>query len=266
MHAAGRTALITGGASGLGRATAGRMLAAGSSVVIADLPGSPGAALVEAWGTKYGPDRARFAPTDVIDERQVQAAVDVASDLGRLDVLVACAGIVRGARVVGRSGPFPLDVWRQVIGINLTGTFTAVSLAAARMAEQPAADDADASERGEESGVIVMTASVAAFDGQVGQAAYSASKGGVVGLVLPLACDLAQHRIRVMAIAPSLFRTPMAEALPAEALASLEEQTLHPHRLGRPDEYASLVQHIIENPMLNGETIRLDGAVRMAPR
>ena len=260
MHAAGRTALITGGASGLGRATAERMLAAGSSVVIADLPGSPGEALAEAWAAEYGPDRARFAPTDVTDEAQVQAAVDAASELGRLDVLVACAGIVRGARVVGRSGPFPLDVWRQVIDINLTGTFTAVSLAAARMAERPPEGEE------EESGVIVMTASVAAFDGQVGQAAYSASKGGVVGLVLPLARDLAQHRIRVMAIAPSLFRTPMAEALPEEALASLEEQTLHPHRLGRPDEYASLVQHIIENPMLNGETIRLDGAVRMAPR
>jgi len=261
VHAAGRTALITGGASGLGRATAERMLAAGSSVVIADLPGSPGEALAEAWAAEYGPDRARFAPTDVTDEAQVQAAVDAASELGRLDVLVACAGIVRGARVVGRSGPFPLDVWRQVIDINLTGTFTAVSLAAARMAERPPEGEEE-----EESGVIVMTASVAAFDGQVGQAAYSASKGGVVGLVLPLARDLAQHRIRVMAIAPSLFRTPMAEALPEEALASLEEQTLHPHRLGRPDEYASLVQHIIENPMLNGETIRLDGAVRMAPR
>ncbi len=262
MHASGRTALITGGASGLGRATAERMLAAGGSVVIADLPGSPGAALAEAWRSEHGPDRARFAPTDVTDEAQVQAAVDAASELGRLDVLVACAGIVRGARVVGRSGPFPLDVWRQVVDINLTGTFTAVSLAAARMAEQGAAS-ADGEE---ENGVIVMTASVAAFDGQVGQAAYSASKGGVVGLVLPLARDLAQHRIRVMAIAPSLFRTPMAEALPEEALASLEEQTLHPHRLGRPEEYAALVQHIVENPMLNGETIRLDGAVRMAPR
>lgn len=263
MHASGRTALITGGASGLGRATAERMLAAGSSVVIADLPGSPGAALAEAWNAEHGPDRARFAPTDVTDEAQVQAAVDAASELGRLDVLVACAGIVRGARVVGRSGPFPLDVWRQVVDINLTGTFTAVSLAAARMAEQGAGDGEEANE---ENGVIVMTASVAAFDGQVGQAAYSASKGGVVGLVLPLARDLAQHRIRVMAIAPSLFRTPMAEALPEEALASLEEQTLHPHRLGRPEEYAALVQHIVENPMLNGETIRLDGAVRMAPR
>ena len=260
MHASGRTALITGGASGLGRATAERMLAAGSSVVIADLPGSPGAALAEAWNAEHGPRRARFAPTDVTDEAQVQAAVDAARDLGRLDVLVACAGIVRGARVVGRSGPFPLDVWRQVVDINLTGTFTAVSLAAARMAEQGATGEE------EENGVIVMTASVAAFDGQVGQAAYSASKGGVVGLVLPLARDLAQHRIRVMAIAPSLFRTPMAEALPEEALASLEEQTLHPHRLGRPEEYAALVQHIVENPMLNGETIRLDGAVRMAPR
>jgi NAD(P)-dependent dehydrogenase (short-subunit alcohol dehydrogenase family) len=255
MHAAGRTALITGGASGLGRATAERMLAAGSSVVIADLPQSAGAALADDWG-----DRAVFVPTDVTDADQVQRAVDAASELGRLDVVVACAGIVRGARVVGRQGPFPLEVFRQVLEINLTGTFTVVSLASSRMVETPAPDDA------EESGVIVMTASVAAFDGQIGQAAYSASKGGIVGLTLPLARDLAEHRIRVMAIAPSLFRTPMAEVLPEEALASLEEQTLHPHRLGDPQEYAALVQHIIENPMLNGEVIRLDGAVRMAPR
>lgn len=255
MHTTGRTALITGGASGLGRATAERMLAAGSSVVIADLPQSPGAALADEWG-----DRAVFVPTDVTDAEQVQAAVDAASELGRLDVVVACAGIVRGARVVGQKGPFPLDMFRQVVDINLTGTFTVVSLAAARMVET-AADAPD-----EESGVVVMTASVAAFDGQVGQAAYSASKGAIVGLTLPLARDLAEHRIRVMAIAPSLFRTPMAEMLPEEALASLEEQTLHPHRLGRPEEYAALVQHIVENPMLNGEVIRLDGAVRMAPR
>lgn len=255
MHITGRTALITGGASGLGRATAERMLAAGSSVVIADLPQSPGAALADEWG-----DRAVFVPTDVTDAEQVQAAVDAASELGRLDVVVACAGIVRGARVVGRKGPFPLAMFRQVVDINLTGTFTVVSLAAARMVETPPA------ETEEESGVIVMTASVAAFDGQVGQAAYSASKGAIVGLTLPLARDLAEHRIRVMAIAPSLFRTPMAEMLPEEALASLEEQTLHPHRLGRPEEYAALVQHIVENPMLNGEVIRLDGAVRMAPR
>jgi NAD(P)-dependent dehydrogenase (short-subunit alcohol dehydrogenase family) len=255
MQVAGRTALITGGASGLGRATAERMLAAGSSVVIADLPQSPGAALADEWG-----DRAVFVPTDVTDADQVQTAVDAASELGRLDVVVACAGIVRGARVVGRKGPFPLEMFRQVVDINLTGTFTVVSLAAARMVEAPpVAED-------EESGVIIMTASVAAFDGQVGQAAYSASKGGIVSLTLPLARDLAEHRIRVMAIAPSLFRTPMAEQLPEEALASLEEQTLHPHRLGRPDEFAALVQHIVENPMLNGEVIRLDGAVRMAPR
>lgn len=255
MHITGRTALITGGASGLGRATAERMLAAGSSVVIADLPQSPGAALAADWG-----DRAVFVPTDVTDAEQVQAAVDAASELGRLDVVVACAGIVRGARVVGRTGPFPLEVFRQVVDINLTGTFTVVSLAAARMVETGAQAE------GEEAGVIVMTASVAAFDGQVGQAAYSASKGGIVGLTLPLARDLAEHRIRVMAIAPSLFRTPMAEALPPEALASLEEQTLHPHRLGEPAEFAALVQHIVENPMLNGEVIRLDGGVRMAPR
>ena len=262
MHITGRTALITGGASGLGRATAERMLAAGSSVVIADLPQSPGAALADDWG-----DRALFVPTDVTDAEQVQAAVDAASELGRLDVVVACAGIVRGARVVGRKGPFPLEVFRQVVDINLTGTFTVVSLAAARMVETGASErfaGGDAAE--EERGVIVMTASVAAFDGQVGQAAYSASKGGIVGLTLPLARDLAEHRIRVMAIAPSLFRTPMAEMLPEEALASLEEQTLHPHRLGRPEEYAALVQHIVENPMLNGEVIRLDGGVRMAPR
>ncbi|GAA1685707.1 3-hydroxyacyl-CoA dehydrogenase [Microcella alkalica] len=261
MHITGRTALITGGASGLGRATAERMLAAGSSVVIADLPQSPGAALADEWG-----DRAVFVPTDVTDADQVQAAIDAASELGRLDVVVACAGIVRGARVVGRKGPFPLDVFRQVVDINLTGTFTVVSLAAARMVETGAVDGVAGAEVDEERGVIVMTASVAAFDGQVGQAAYSASKGAIVGLTLPLARDLAEHRIRVMAIAPSLFRTPMAEMLPEEALASLEEQTLHPHRLGKPEEYAALVQHIVENPMLNGEVIRLDGAVRMAPR
>lgn len=259
MHITGRTALITGGASGLGRATAERMLAAGSSVVIADLPQSPGAALAAEWG-----EWAVFVPTDVTDAEQVQAAVDAASELGRLDVVVACAGIVRGARVVGRKGPFPLEVFRQVVDINLTGTFTVVSLAAARMVEQGAETGAQA--EGEEAGVIIMTASVAAFDGQVGQAAYSASKGGIVGLTLPLARDLAEHRIRVMAIAPSLFRTPMAEALPPEALASLEEQTLHPHRLGEAAEFAALVQHIVENPMLNGEVIRLDGGVRMAPR
>jgi NAD(P)-dependent dehydrogenase (short-subunit alcohol dehydrogenase family) len=171
---------------------------------------------------------------------------------------VNCAGIADGARVVGKSGPHPLDAFRRAIEINLIGTFNVVRLAAARMVETPV--------DGEERGVIVMTASVAAFDGQIGQAAYSASKGGVVGMTLPIARDLAQHRIRVVSIAPGLFLTPMFESLPQEAIDSLGAQVPHPNRLGHPDEYAQLVEHIVSNPMLNGEVIRLDGAIRMAPR
>ncbi|NKX55887.1 SDR family NAD(P)-dependent oxidoreductase [Arthrobacter mobilis] len=253
MDSSGNAALVTGGASGLGLATVRRLAADGAAVVIADLATSAGETVARELG-----NRVRFVPTDVTDEQAVQAAVDAASELGRLRIVVNCAGISLGARVAGRSGPFPLGDFRRTVEINLVGTFNVIRLAAVRIVEQPLV--------GEERGVLVCTASVAAFDGQVGQAAYSASKAGVAGMTLPIARDLAQHRIRVVTIAPGLFRTPMFEALPEETVSSLEAQTPHPSRLGAPEEYASLVAHIVENPMLNGETIRLDGAVRMAPR
>ncbi|MGM7775789.1 3-hydroxyacyl-CoA dehydrogenase [Arthrobacter sp. KNU-44] len=253
MNIAESAALVTGGASGLGLATVRRLTENGASVVIADLASSQGAQVAAGLGGKV-----RFVPTDVTDEDSVQAAVDAASELGPLRIVVNCAGISIGARVTGRNGPFPLSDFRRTIEVNLIGTFNVMRLAAARMAGQP--------EPGEERGVMVCTASVAAFDGQVGQAAYSASKAGVAGMTLPVARDLAQYRIRVVTIAPGLFRTPMFEALPEETISSLEAQTPHPSRLGLPEEYAALVAHIVENPMLNGETIRLDGAIRMAPR
>ena len=253
MDIANKTALVTGGASGLGLATVRHFVRQGGSAVIADLPSSNGQLIAEDLGK-----RVRFVPTDVTDEPEVQAAVDAASGLGGLHVVVNCAGIAGGVRVVGKKGPHPLTDFRKIIEINLIGTFNVLRLAAARMIEEPT----DAEERG----VIINTASVAAFDGQVGQAAYSASKAGVAGMTLPVARDLAQHRIRVMTIAPGLFHTPMFDSLPAEAITSLGSQTPHPSRLGTPEEYAALAVHIIENPMLNGETIRLDGAIRMAPR
>ena len=253
MEIAGKVALITGGASGLGLATARRLVSGGASVVIADLPNSVGAQIAQELG-----ERARFCGTDVTKESDVQAAIDVAERLGGLDIVVNCAGISSAARVVGKNGPFPLDDFRRVIEINLIGTFNVIRLAGARMIEHPTEK--------EERGVIVNTASVAAFDGQIGQAAYSASKAGIAGMTLPIARDFAEHKIRVMTIAPGLFQTPMFEALPADAIVSLGAQTPHPSRLGKPDEFAALVSHIIENPMLNGETIRLDGAIRMAPR
>lgn len=253
MEITNRTALVTGGASGLGLATIRRIVEAGGSAVIADLPSSNGAVIAKELG-----ERVRFAPTDVTDEADVQAAVDAATVLGGLDVVVNCAGIASAVRVVGKKGPHPLADFRRVIEINLIGTFNVIRLAGARMIENPTET--------EERGVIINTASVAAFDGQIGQAAYSASKAGVAGMTLPIARDFAQHKIRVMTIAPGLFHTPMFDSLPADAIASLGSQTPHPSRLGTPEEYAALAVHIIENPMLNGETIRLDGAVRMAPR
>lgn len=253
MEVAGKTALVTGGASGLGLATVRRLLDSGASVVIADLASSAGPSIAEELG-----DRVRFVATDVRREDDVQAAVDAAAELGSLSVVVNCAGIVTGARVAGKNGPFPLADFQRTIDINLVGTFNVIRLAAAKMVEDPA--------EGEERGVIVNTASVAAFEGQIGQAAYSASKAGVVGITLPIARDLAQYKIRVMTIAPGLFHTPMFDSLPPESIASLGAQTPHPARLGTAEEYAMLVSHIVENPMLNGETIRLDGAVRMAPR
>ncbi|MEV5384453.1 3-hydroxyacyl-CoA dehydrogenase [Streptomyces sp. NPDC052721] len=253
MNIVNGVALVTGGASGLGLATARRLLSRGGRVVIVDLPTSPGA----ATAALLGPD-ARFAPADVTDETQIGAALDMAAELGPLRIVVNCAGIDRPLRTVGREGPFPLADFRRVIEVNLIGTFNTIRLAAERMVAQEPTD--------EERGVIVNTASVAAFEGQIGQSAYSASKGGVVGMTLPIARDLAGRLVRVVTIAPGLFETPLLNALPEEVRTSLGEQVPHPRRLGRPDEYAALVAHIIENPMINGETIRLDGAIRMAPR
>lgn len=255
MDVTNKVALVTGGASGLGLATVQRLAADGATVVMVDLPTSQGSQLAADLG-----ESVVFAPTDVTDEAQVQAAVDTASGLGDLAVVVNCAGIGTAARVVAKDGsPFPLSVFTKVIQVNLIGTFNVIRLAAARMIAATPVD-------GEERGVIVSTASVAAYEGQIGQAAYSASKGGVVGLTLPIARELAQHKIRVNTIAPGLFLTPMFQLLPEEAIASLGAQVPHPSRLGQPAEYAALVAHIVANPMLNGETIRLDGAIRMAPR
>ena len=241
-----------------------RLVAARARVVLADLASSDGAAVARALG-----DAARFVPTDVTDEHDVARALDVADDLGGARVVVSCAGIVLAQRVLGKQGVHALDAFRRVVDVNLVGTFNVVRLAVERMlALDPLPDPAatGAGDAGEERGVVVQTASVAAFDGQVGQAAYAASKAGVAGLTLPLARDLAQHRVRVMTIAPGIFRTPMMAGLPEAAQESLAAQIPHPSRLGRPDEYAHLVRAIVENPMLNGEVIRLDGAIRMAPR
>jgi NAD(P)-dependent dehydrogenase (short-subunit alcohol dehydrogenase family) len=254
MEIASSVALVTGGGSGLGLATVRRLAAAGAKVVLVDLPSSDGGAVATELG-----DGVRFVPADVTDEDAVAEAVGVAGELGRLNIAVSCAGIGPPARVVGRDGaPAPLDGFRKVVEVNLVGTFNVLRLAAAEMVRHDPA--------GEERGVIVNTASAAAFDGQVGQAAYSASKGGIVGMTLPIARDLADKAIRVMTIAPGLFATPLLMGLPQEALDSLGAQVPHPSRLGEPAEFAQLVQAIVENPMLNGETIRLDGAIRMAPR
>jgi NAD(P)-dependent dehydrogenase (short-subunit alcohol dehydrogenase family) len=252
MDIAGKVALVTGGASGLGRATVGRLAAGGAAVVLADLPSSRGAEVAEEV------PGARFVAADVTDEDQVAQAVDVAADAGELAVVVNCAGIGTPQRVVGRDGPQPLAAFTRIINVNLVGTFNVIRLTATVMAARPTDE--------EERGVIVNTASVAAFDGQVGQAAYAASKAGIAGMTLPIARELAQHRIRVVTIAPGLFDTPLFSTLPPAAVESLGASVPHPRHLGKPAEYARLVTDIIANPMLNGETIRLDGAVRMAPR
>jgi NAD(P)-dependent dehydrogenase (short-subunit alcohol dehydrogenase family) len=253
MDIRGASAIVTGGASGLGLATTERLLAAGAAVTILDLPNSPGEAVADKLGGQV-----RFAPADVTDEAGVAAALDVAVEQGPLRVAVNCAGTGDAIRILGKNGVYPLDKFARIVQINLIGTFNVLRLAAERMVANEAV--------GEERGVIVNTASVAAFDGQIGQAAYSASKGGVVGMTLPIARDLAQAMIRVVTIAPGLFDTPLLASLPDEAKASLGRQVPHPSRLGRPSEFAALVGHIVENPMLNGEVIRLDGAIRMAPR
>ena len=246
-------ALVTGGASGLGGATVRRLHAEGAAVVIVDLPSSPGQALADELG-----DLARFVPADVRDEAQVQAAIDAALELGTLRIVVNCAGVATPGRVVGKRGPLGLEDFANVVNINLIGTFNVLRLAAtAMLANEPVDGDR---------GVVVMTASIAAYDGQIGQAAYAASKGGVVGLTLSAARDLADKAIRVVTVAPGTFETPMLAGLPGEVKELLEQQVPHPSRLGRPDEYANLVAHIVDNSMLNGEVIRLDGALRMPPR
>lgn len=254
MKISGSSALVTGGASGLGAATVRHLAAQGAAVLIADLNGEVGAALARELGGQV-----RFVETDVADEASMKRAVAEAAQHGELQLLVCCAGVAPAEKVLGKTGPHDLQRFVRAVQVNLVGSFNALRLAAEQMVQnQP-------NEEGER-GVIIMTASVAAFEGQIGQAAYAASKGGVVALTLPAARELARSGVRVVSIAPGIFDTPMLAGLPEAARTSLGQQVPFPPRLGRPNEYAALVQHIIENVMLNGETIRLDGAIRMAPR
>ena len=253
MNPSGQVAIVTGGGSGLGEATARALAARGARVAILDI----GLARAEEVAAELGGVAIKC---DVSGAENAGAAVaEVAKQLGQPRILVNCAGIAIALKTVGKEGPHPLDMFRKVIEVNLIGTFNMIRLVAARAG---ALDPLTGGERG----VIVNTASVAAFDGQIGQAAYSASKGGVVGMTLPVARDLARSGIRVMTIAPGIFRTPMLAGLPQDAQDSLGQQVPFPPRLGDPAEYAALALHIVENQMLNGETIRLDGAIRMAPR
>jgi NAD(P)-dependent dehydrogenase (short-subunit alcohol dehydrogenase family) len=248
----GSVALVTGGASGLGLATATRLARGGAKVVIADLPGSPGEQVAADLGC-------RFAPADVTDPEQVTSALDAAAGLGPLRALVHCAGRGGTVRVVDREGaPGSLEDYTRIVTTNLIGSYNVIRLAAARMSATEPVDG--------ERGVCVLTASVAAYEGQIGQVAYASSKAGVVGMTLVAARDLSRRLIRVCSIAPGVFDTPMLGRLPEEVRASLGAAVPHPSRLGDPADYAALAEHIIANPMLNGETIRLDGAIRMAPR
>ena len=255
MRLQNQTVLVTGGASGLGGATAEMIVAAGGHVVIADVNETAGRSAAARLGAS-----ARFVKTDVTVEGDVQQAIAAAiKEFGALTGVVNAAGVGPAARVVGKDGPMPLDQFTRVIQINLIGTFNVIRLAGAAM-------QGNKPEASGERGVIVNTASVAAFDGQIGQAAYSASKGGIVGMTLPIAREFARVGIRVMTIAPGIFDTPMLAAMPEAIRESLGQQVPFPSRLGRPAEYAALVCHIFENEMLNGEVIRLDGAIRMAPK
>ena len=246
MEITGRTFLVAGGGSGLGAATARMLEDAGANVVVADLKGEAGPNI-------------RFVETDVTDEASVRSAVEVAAESGGIHGVANCAGVAIAEKTLGRDGPHSLDSFTKVIWINLIGTFNVIRLAAAAMVGNEPGEDGGR-------GVIVNTASVAAFDGQIGQAAYAASKGGVASMTLPLAREFARSGIRVVTIAPGLFDTPMMAGLLEEARQSLGDQVPFPSRLGRPEEYAALVRHIVENDMLNGEVVRLDGAIRMAPR
>jgi len=255
MKIARSTTVITGGASGLGRATAERLIGGGGRVALLDLRTSAGAHAAQAMG----PD-ALFAPCDVTSADEVTTALETAAQrFGAIHALVNCAGIGIADKTFGKRGPADLDKFTRTIQVNLIGTFNCIRLAASHMAKNEPDDEG-------ERGVIINTASVAAFDGQIGQAAYSASKGGVVGMTLPIARDLAELGIRVCTIAPGLFDTPMMATLPEPVRITLGKQVPFPPRLGRPAEYAALAVHILENVMLNGETIRLDGAIRMQPR
>lgn len=255
MELRNKTFLITGGGSGLGAGTARLFVESGANVIVAELNAETGRQVAAELG-----DQARFVQTDVTSEESVRQAVDLALQVfGGLHGAVNCAGIAIAERVVGRDGVHDLGRFAKVVEVNLTGTFNVIRLAAAVMTQTEPTS-------GGERGVIVNTASVAAFDGQIGQAAYSASKGGVVSMTLPIARELARFGIRVVAIAPGIFDTPMLAGLPEAARESLAKQVPFPPRLGQPAEYAALVKHIIENEMLNGEVIRLDGAIRMAPR
>jgi NAD(P)-dependent dehydrogenase (short-subunit alcohol dehydrogenase family) len=255
MQIQNKTFLVTGGASGLGRAVAELVVSQGGSVVVLDVNKDAGEQIEKSLGA-----RARFAQADVTNEQEVGAAVGLARDeLGGLHGVVNAAGIGPAAKVLGKNGPHALELFERTIRVNLVGTFNVIRLAAAAMVQ-------NAPEANGERGVIVNTASIAAFDGQIGQPAYAASKAGIVGLTLPVARELAASGIRVVTIAPGIFDTPLLAALPEAARVSLGQQVPFPPRLGRPVEYANLVRHVIENEMLNGEVIRLDGALRMAPR
>jgi NAD(P)-dependent dehydrogenase (short-subunit alcohol dehydrogenase family) len=246
VHIKGTTFLVAGGGSGLGAATTNMLAASGARVVVADLKGE-------------APGEGSFVETDVTDEDSVKAAVEEAQGPGEFRGAVNCAGVASAEKVLGKEGPHSLDSFSKVVQVNLIGTFNVIRLAAEAMSRNEALESG-------ERGVIVNTASVAAFDGQIGQVAYAASKGGVVSLTLPVARELASSGIRVMTIAPGIFDTPMMAGLPENARVSLGNQVPFPSRLGKPEEYAALVRHIVENEMLNGEVIRLDGSIRMAPR
>ena len=255
MEIKNTVAVVTGGASGLGEATVRKIVSEGGKAAIFDLTEEKGNRLAEELG-----ENVIFIKTDVTDESGVQSAVKQTMEtFGRITAVVNCAGIGSGEKTVSSKGPHRLDSFKKVIDVNLVGTFNVIRLTAEKMIDN---DPNDEGERG----VIINTASVAAFDGQIGQVAYSASKGGIVGMTLPIARDLASYGIRVMTIAPGLFKTPLFATLPDKVIASLEQMVPFPQRLGHPSEYATLVQSIIENPMLNGETIRLDGAIRMQPK
>lgn len=255
MQIQGNTFLVTGGSSGLGAGTAGRLVELGANVVIADVNSGAGEALASDLGAS-----AVFAKTDVTNEESVQAAIDTAiSTFGGLQGAISCAGILVAKKTVGRGGAHDLESFTRVITVNLIGTFNVIRLAAAAMSENEPTSEG-------ERGVLINTASVAAYDGQMGQAAYAASKGGVVGMTLPIARDLSRNGIRCMTIAPGIFETPMVAGMPPEVQESLISQIPFPKRLGKPSDFAFLAQHIIENVKLNGEVIRLDGGVRMGPR